>query len=164
MKNLFIFIMFGISLFGTNLKIGDQAPEFSLKNQDGEICYLGKYKGNKLVIYFFPKAFTPGWIKQACGLRDESKKFEDFDITVLGVSYDSESKLKAFKEEYNLPFDLLSDSDKIMGSAYGVNSFYFFPQRKTFLIDEEGMLVHVFDSVNLNSHPEDILSNFNQSE
>tara|TARA_Y100000589_G_C27000979_1_gene566724 strand:- start:597 stop:890 length:294 start_codon:yes stop_codon:yes gene_type:complete len=97
-------------------------------------------------------------------LRDESKKFEDFDITVLGVSYDSENKLKAFKEEYNLPFDLLSDSDKIMGSAYGVNSFYFFPQRKTFLINEEGMLVHVFDSVNLNSHPEDILSNFNQSE
>ena len=60
MRNLFIFTMFSISLFGTNLKVGDKAPEFSLNNQDGEICQLGKYKGTKLVIYFFPKAFTPG--------------------------------------------------------------------------------------------------------
>ena len=156
--------MFSISLFGTNLKVGDKAPEFSLNNQDGEICQLGKYKGTKLVIYFFPKAFTPGWTKQACGLRDESKKFKDFNINVLGVSYDSESKLKAFKEEYNLPFDLLSDSEKIMGSEYGVNSFYFFPQRKTFLIDEKGILVHIFDSVNLSSHPKDILLKFNRNE
>tara|TARA_Y100000590_G_C15334670_1_gene869080 strand:+ start:247 stop:489 length:243 start_codon:yes stop_codon:yes gene_type:complete len=80
------------------------------------------------------------------------------------VSYDSESQLKAFKEKYNLPFDLLSDSEKTMGSKYGVNSFHFFPQRKTFLIDEEGILVHIFEDINLNSHPEDILKKFNQHE
>ena len=64
------------------------------------------------------------------------------------MSYDSESQLKAFKEKYNLPFDLLSDSEKTMGSKYGVNSFHFFPQRKTFLIDEEGILVHIFEDIN----------------
>ncbi len=103
-------------------------------------------------------------MKQACGLRDESKSFEDYNISILGVSYDSEEKLKLFKEEYNLPFDLLSDSKKNMGRDYDVNSFYFFAQRKTFLIDEKGILVHIFDDVNINSHPEDILKIFTKNE
>ena len=140
MKSLLI-IMLSLSLFGTHLKKGDLAPGFSLKN---------------------PKAFTPGWTKQACGFRDESKNFEDLNISVVGVSYDSENQLKLFKDKYSLPFDLLSDPKKIMGSAYGVNSFYFFAQRKTFLIDESGSLVHIFEDVNLNSHPDDILKVFNK--
>ena len=69
-------------------------------------------------------------------------------------------QLKEFKEKYDLEFDLLSDSDKTMGKLYGVNSFYFFPQRKTFLINEEGKLVHIIDSVNINSHANDILEIF----
>ena len=161
MRSLLI-IMLSLSLFGTHLKKGDLAPGFSLKNQDGEICQLNDYSGKKLVIYFFPKAFTPGWTKQACGFRDESKNFEDLNISVVGVSYDSENQLKLFKDKYSLPFDLLSDPKKIMGSAYGVNSFYFFAQRKTFLIDESGSLVYIFEDVNLNSHPDDILKVFNK--
>ena len=78
----------------------------------------------------------------------------------MGVSYDSESKLAEFQKKYNLEFDLLSDSKKIMGDLYDVNSFYFFPQRKTFLIDTNGVLVHIIDSVNINSHADDILSIF----
>jgi len=82
------------------------------------------------------------------------------NISILGVSYDSGIQLKEFKEKYNLEFNLLSDSEKIMGELYDVNSFYFFPQRKTFLIDEDGKLVHIIDSVNIGSHADDILEIF----
>ena len=77
------------------------------------------------------------------------------------MSYDSENALRSFKKKHELNFDLLSDSDKIMGNSYGVNKFYFFPSRKTFLIDESGRLVHVFDEVDLHTHPDDILKFFN---
>ena len=152
--------MLKFSLFSSSLTIGENAPEFSLKDQNGKIRRLSDYKGKKLVIYFFPKAFTPGWTKQACGLRDNYNSFETNDISILGVSYDSQNKLKNFKEEYNLSFNLLSDNKKVMGNLYDVNSFYFFPQRKTFLIDEKGVLVHIINSVNINSHAGDILKIF----
>ena len=152
--------MLKFSLFSSSLTIGENAPEFSLKDQSGKIRRLSDYKGKKLVIYFFPKAFTPGWTKQACGLRDNYNSFETNDISILGVSYDSQNKLKNFKEEYNLSFNLLSDNKKVMGNLYDVNSFYFFPQRKTFLIDERGVLAHIINSVNINNHAEDILKIF----
>ena len=152
--------MLKFSLFSSSLTIGESAPEFSLKDQSGKIRRLSDYKGKKLVIYFFPKAFTPGWTKQACGLRDNYNSFETNDISILGVSYDSQNKLKNFKEEYNLSFNLLSDNKKVMGNLYDVNSFYFFPQRKTFLVDEKGVLVHIINSVKINDHAEDILKIF----
>ena len=152
--------MFKISLFSSSLTSGENAPNFILNDQDGNQHELKHYKGKKLVIYFFPKAFTPGWTKQACGLRDNYSNFILNNISVLGVSYDSESKLSEFKEQYNLEFDLLSDSKKTMGELYDVNSFYFFPQRKTFLIDQNGVLVHIIESVNINSHADDILAIF----
>ena len=136
-------------LFGTSLRLGNPAPHFSLKDQDGKLHQLDDYKDKKLVIYFFPKADTPGWIKQACG---------------LGISFDSKSDLKSFKEKYSLPFDLLSDTEKVMGSAYEVNQYFFFPSRKTFLINEKGILVHIFDEVNLHTHPIDILKVFKDQQ
>ncbi len=152
--------MFKVSLFSSSLTVGGNAPDFTLNDQSGKQHSLETYKGKKLVIYFFPKAFTPGWTKQACGLRDNYTSFIENNISILGVSYDSESQLAGFKEKYNLEFDLLSDTDKIMGKLYDVNSFYFFPQRKTFLINEKGVLVHVMNSVNINNHAEDILAIF----
>ena len=160
MRIILVFLMLKMSLFGSSLKIGENAPNFILNDQDGKQHQLSDYKGKKLVIYFFPKAFTPGWTKQACGLRDIYSDFALNNISVLGVSYDSESKLSEFKEQYNLEFDLLSDSKKTMGELYDVNSFYFFPQRKTFLIDENGVLVYIIDSVSINSHADDILAIF----
>ena len=151
-------------LFGTSLRIGNPAPHFSLKDQDGKLHQLDDYKDKKLVIYFFPKAGTPGWIKQACEFRDEFQNFEDFKISILGISFDSRSDLKSFKEKYSLPFNLLSDTDKVMGSAYGVNKYFFFPSRKTFLINEKGILVHIFDEVNLHTHPIDILKVFKDQQ
>ena len=160
MRIILVFLMLKMSLFGSSLKIGENAPNFILNDQDGKQHQLSDYKGKKLVIYFFPKAFTPGWTKQACGLRAIYSDFALNNISVLGVSYDSESKLSEFKKQYNLEFDLLSDSKKIMGELYDVNSFYFFPQRKTFLIDQNGVLVHIIESVNINSHADDILEIF----
>ena len=160
MRIILVFLMFKMSLFGSSLKIGENAPNFILNDQDGKQHQLSDYKGKKLVIYFFPKVFTPGWTKQACGLRDNYTSFKTNNISILGVSYDSESKLSEYKKQYNLEFDLLSDSKKTMGELYDVNSFYFFPQRKTFLINEEGKLVHVINSVNIDSHANDILEIF----
>ena len=160
MRIILVFLMFRMSLFGSSLKVGENAPSFILNDQDGKQHQLSDYKGKKLVIYFFPKAFTPGWTKQACGLRDSYSDFASKNISILGVSYDSQNKLARFKEEHSLDFDFLSDAEKIMGDLYDVNSFYFFPQRKTFLIDENGILVHIIDSVNITSHAHDILSIF----
>jgi len=94
-------------------------------------------------------------------LRDNYESFKKNNISILGVSYDSEHQLKAFKEKYNLDFNLLSDSKKVMGELYDVNSYHFFAQRKTFLINEDGILVHIIDSVNIDNHADDILKIFN---
>lgn len=98
-------------------------------------------------------------MKQACGFRDEFDKYKELGIAVLGISYDSKDALKAFKEKYGIPFNFLSDSKKVVGKNYGVNRFLF-TSRKTFIIDEQGILIHVIDEVNLNTHPTDILNVF----
>lgn len=164
MRKISPLLLLNVFLFGANLDIGTAAPNFELKDQDGVIHKLNDYKGKKLVIYFFPKAETPGWIKQACGFRDEFDNYKINNISILGVSFDSQSVLKSFKDKYSLNFNLLSDSERVMGNAYSVNKWYFFPSRKTFLIDEGGILVHIFDDVNLHSHPDDILKFFNNKQ
>ena len=98
-------------------------------------------------------------MKEACGFRDESEKYKELGIAVLGISYDSIRSLKAFKEKFNIPFNFLSDSEKVVGKKYGVNKFLF-ASRKTFIIDEQGILIHIFDEVNLNTHPTDVLNVF----
>jgi|TARA_B100000029_G_scaffold144651_2_gene139848 peroxiredoxin Q/BCP len=100
-------------------------------------------------------------VKQACGFRDESQKYEELNIVVLGISYDSKESLKSFREKYRIPFNFLSDSEKVVGKKYGVNKFLF-PSRKTFLIDEDGILIRIFQDVNLNTHPEDVVKAFNE--
>ncbi len=101
-------------------------------------------------------------MKQACGFRDESEKYEELNIVVLGISYDSKESLKSFRAKYRIPFSFLSDSGKVVGKKYGVNKFLF-PSRMTFLINESGLLIHVIEDVNLNTHPEDVLNLFEQS-
>ena len=149
-------------LFSDIPKIGQLAPDFSLEDQDGKLHSLGYYEGKKLVVYFFPKAFTPGWTKQACGFRDESDNYKELGIVILGISFDSKSSLKAFKEKYRIPFNFLSDNKKKVGKKYGVSRFLF-ASRKTFLIDENGILIHIIDEVNLNTHPMDIIKIFEQA-
>jgi len=162
MKRYLIFFLVGIfivSWFGSTPELGKPAPDFSLPDQDGNIHSLKDYRGQRTVLYFFPRADTPGWIKQACGFRDESETFEEYNIAILGVSYDSPGALSTFKNKFKIPFNFLSDDKKETGKEYGVNRI-FFSARKTFLIDENGILIHIIDTVNLHTHPKDILSIF----
>ena len=146
-------------LFGKMPEIGKPAPEFSLHDQNGNLHSLADYKDKKLVVYFFPKADTSGWTKQACGFRDESEKYEALEIEILGISYDPKKALIDFKEKYRIPYNFLSDKNRVVGKKYGVNNFLF-TSRKTFLIDEKGILVHIIEKVNLNTHPLDVLKAF----
>ena len=150
-----------MSIFGKTPEVGEPAPNFVLEDQDGMIHKLEDYKDKKLVIYFFPKADTPGWRKQACGLRDNFSNYEKSNIAILGISYDSINSLSEFKEKYSIQFNFLSDSKKNVGKVYGVN-MHFFTSRKTFLIDEKGILVDVIDSVDINTHASDILALFDK--
>ena len=149
-------------LFGKMPEIGKPAPEFSLHDQNGNVHSLADYKDKKLVVYFFPKADTPGWTKQACGFRDESEKYEALKIEILGISYDPKKALIDFKEKYRIPYNFLSDKNRVVGKKYGVNNFLF-TSRKTFLIDEKGILVHIIEEVNLNTHPLDVLKAFDNA-
>ncbi|MBL7013033.1 MAG: peroxiredoxin [Candidatus Marinimicrobia bacterium] len=101
-------------------------------------------------------------MKQACGFRDAFSAFKDRDIVVFGVSYDSPNALKTFSEKHHIPFTFLSDAEKIAGKAYGVNR-YFFTSRKTFLIEKDGTIGKIFNKVDLDTHPDDVLKFFNYS-
>ena len=139
--------------------IGVQAPDFSLKDQDGNLHNLSDYRGKKLVLYFFPRANTPPCKKQACGLRDKYDSFEKSNISILGISFDPQKRLKGFKEKHNIDFNFLSDNKKEAATSYGVNK-YLFTSRKTFLIDEKGILIKKINSVDVSTHADKILKLF----
>ena len=141
----------------TELKIGDKAPLFSLKDQDNKIHNLSDYIGQRVVIYYFPKADTPGWTIQACGFRDVYDKYKKSNIVVFGISYDRPRSLKKFKKKWKLPFNLLSDSKKEVAVRYGADSSLW-TKRITFVIDEEGKIEKIYRKMNVNTHAEKILS------
>ena len=141
-------------------EIGVQAPNFKLNDQDGNLHSLSDYRGKKLVLYFFPRANTPPCKKQACGLRDKYDSFEKSNISILGISFDPEKRLRGFKEKHNIDFNFLSDTKKETAKLYGVNKF-FFTSRKTFLIDENGILIKRINSVDVSTHAEEVLKLFN---
>lgn len=147
-------------------KIGNMAPAFTLLNQRGEKVSLKDFKGEKnVVLYFYPKAMTPGCTVQACGIRDSEKAFAEADTVVLGVSPDPHSRLAKFRERDNLNFDLLSDEDHATADKYGVwgpkkfmGREYDGIHRITFIIGKDGRLKHVMDKVKTKSHHDDVLA------
>lgn len=148
----------------TTLKDGDKAPSFSAKDQDGNTHSLEDYKGKKLVIFFYPKASTPGCTAQACNLKDNYKALQAQGYEVLGVSADSPKRQSNFKNKYELPFPLLADEDKEVIKAYGVwgqkKNFgreYEGIFRTTFLIDEKGKIEEVISKVKTKEHAAQIL-------
>ncbi len=145
------------------IAIGDQAPEFLLPDENGKIHSLSQYRGQKVVVYFYPKDDTPGCIKEACGIRDDYSSFEENQIIVFGISYDNASSHRKFKKKFDIPFHLLTDKDKSVSKLYGTNGM-FFPSRKTYLIDENGLLLKIYDKVNVLNHAEDILRSFAESK
>ena len=146
------------------LKVGDKAPEFSLLNQDEELISSKKLEGQKYVLWFYPKASTPGWTIQGQGFRDELKSFLDLGIKVFGVSADSVKKQKNFHTKQKFNFDLLSDESHQMLEAFGVWGLkkfmgreYLGIYRNTYIIDEKGFISSVFDKVQTKTHAKDVL-------
>lgn len=157
-------IMLGF-LWGKSMPIsvGDPAPEFSLSDENGKMHSLSQYRGQKIVVYFYPKDDTPGCTKEACGIRDEFSSFVDNQIVVFGISYDNASSHRKFKKKFDIPFHLLSDENKSVSKLYGADGT-FFPSRKTYLIDEDGKLLKIYDKVNVLNHAEDILRTFAKND
>lgn len=148
----------------TTLKTGDEAPNFSALDQDGNTHQLSDYQGKKLVIFFYPAADTPTCTTEACNLRDNYNTFLAKNYAVLGVSGDSQKKQAKFKTKYNLPFPLLADEDKAVINAFGVwgpkkfmGRLFDGLHRTTFIIDERGVIEEVIADVKSKMHSEQIL-------
>jgi thioredoxin-dependent peroxiredoxin len=128
--------------------VGSKAPDFTLPSQSGEMVSLKEFLGEKVVIlYFYPKDGTPGCTKEACAFRDEHEEFGKLDAEVIGVSSDSVESHRRFAEKHDLSFTLLSDEGGKVRKLYGVpKTFGIFPGRVTYVIDEKGVIRHVFSS------------------
>jgi len=148
----------------TTLQEGDQAPNFSAKDQDGNTHQLTDYKGKKLVVFFYPKASTPGCTTEACNLRDHWETFQKEGYEILGVSADTPKKQQNFKNKHELPYPLLADEEKEVINAFGVwgpkkfmGKEYEGIYRTTFVIDEHGKIENVISKVKTKAHAEQIL-------
>lgn len=146
-------------------KIGNLAPAFTLPDQHGERHSLKDYRGQVVVVYFYPKAMTPGCTVQACGLRDSQRELAALNVKVLGISNDPVARLAKFEQKEKLNFTLLSDEDHAVSEAYGVWGLkkfmgreYMGLHRTTFIIDAAGKLRHVMRKVNTKTHHDDVLA------
>lgn len=146
------------------LKIGDKAPELAGTDQNGNPVSLKDYAGKKLLLYFYPKDDTPGCTAEACDLRDHYGELKKAGYEILGVSVDDAKKHTRFIEKYNLPFPLLADIEKQTVENYGVwieksmyGRKYMGIARKTFLINEEGIIERIIEKVNTKAHAKQIL-------
>ncbi len=149
----------------TTLQQGDIAPDFSLPSQDNTPISLHAFRGKKVILYFYPKDDTPGCTREACDFRDQLSHFATANTVILGISKDKPAKHQKFREKYQLPFTLLSDETGDVCAAYGVinkkslfgNTFLGI-ERSTFLIDENGVISHIWRKVKVAGHIEAILA------
>ena len=145
-------------LTDSKLKAGDPAPELKLKDQNGNLVFLRDFAQKKwVVLYFYPKDDTPGCTKEACSFRDESAVFAPFNVQIIGVSVDNAESHKSFAKKFSLNFPLLADPTKKVTKAYGALAFYRLAKRMTFIIDPQGMIRKIFDSVSPQNHVEEIV-------
>ena len=137
-----------------SIQIGDKVPVFTAQKQDGGTFDLNDYLGKPLVIYFYPKDFTPGCTTQACSFRDFYQDFQDLGAEVIGISGDTAASHEAFQSKYKLPFILLSDSDRKIRKAFGVptNLFGLLPGRVTYVVHPDGTVKMVFNSMSAKNH------------
>ena len=153
------------------LQAGDKAPQFALRNQDGDLVCLSDFSGQKLVLYFYPKDNTPGCTRQACAFAAAYGEFQKRGVTVVGVSKDSAASHKRFAEKQNLPFTLLSDPELQAIQAYGVwqekklyGKVSMGVVRTTFLIDENGCVEKVMPKVKPDTNAQEILDALSAAE
>lgn len=154
----------------TTLQAGVAAPDFTLLNQDGESVSLSDFSGKKVLVYFYPKAMTPGCTVQAQGLRDIKAELDAHNVVVLGISIDAVKRLPKFIERDNLNFTLLSDEDHAVCEKYGVWQLKKFMGREnmgivrtSFLIDEQGNIEHVFNKFKTKDHDQVVLNYLNDN-
>ncbi len=143
---------------------GQPAPDFALPDQDGREVRLSDLRGRRVVLYFYPKADTPGCTTQACGIRDRGSDYDAAGATVLGVSPDPVAKVKRFHDKQSLNFTLLADEDHAVADRYGVwveksmyGRTYFGNQRATFILDEDGVVRHVIPKASPKTHDDEVL-------
>jgi peroxiredoxin Q/BCP len=140
------------------LKEGMKAPNFVLQNYNGKQIKLSSFEGKSVVVlYFYPKAGTPGCTKQACGIRDDKTKFKENNIVVLGISVDSRKEIKKFVNEHNLNFPLLSDLKKVVSKKYGVLRDDGKSKRFTFIIDKNGLIAKIIEVKDVSTHAKEVL-------
>ena len=147
-----------------SLKVGDKAPEFSSFNQNGENISLKDFSGKNIILYFYPRDNTPGCTTQACNLRDNYKQLQENGYIVLGVSSDSVKSHDKFIKKHDLPFDLIADEDKSIHKLYGTwiekkmyGKVYMGTARRTFIIDENGMIKEIIEKVKTKEHTQQII-------
>lgn len=148
------------------LKVGDKAPDFSLVDKDGNAHTLADWHGKKIALYFYPKDSTPGCTEQACSIRDNFEDLTEAGITIIGLSKGSKRSKTHFTEKQHLPFPLLLATEDILKS-YNVNgsiSTLFLPKRRTFLIDEQGIIIAIIDKVDTKNHAQQILNGFKNAQ
>lgn len=149
----------------TTLQVGDKAPDFNCADQDGNQHTLADYKGKKLILFFYPKASTPGCTAEACNLSENFSELQNQGYEILGVSADSPKRQSNFKNKYEFPYPLLADEDKAVIQAFGVwgpkkfmGKEYDGIHRTTFVIDEQGVLTQVITKVKTKDHTAQILA------
>jgi thioredoxin-dependent peroxiredoxin len=140
------------------LPIGSDAPNFKLPDHEGVVHRLADYSGSWVLVYFYPKDDTPGCTKEACTLRDNAMDYEAHNITVLGISADSEMSHQKFISKYNLPFTLLSDPDKKVIDMYGAKNEMGGTKRISYLIGPEGIIEKTYADVKPEMHAEEVLN------
>ena len=141
------------------IAVGEQAPLFTMTNQDGNPVSLKDYTGKFVLMWWYPKADTPGWTIEGIGFRDRIQDFEEKNCAVLGVSFDSPADNKAFKEKFDFPYDLLSDGDKRASIRFGASDGS--PgnaSRGSVLIGPEGEIIKAYEKVTPADHPEQVLA------
>ncbi len=159
-KFIFCLITFGLFGCGGNAQSlieGQIAPDFTLEDENSISYTLSDFRGKSpVIIFFYPKAGTPGCTKQACGIRDNISKFKENNIAIFGISVDSKETQRKFKEENNLNFPLLSDEDKSVSKSYDVLNNLGFSSRVTFIIDKEGKITHILRDINISEHADQV--------
>ncbi|MDR3610271.1 MAG: peroxiredoxin [Ignavibacteriaceae bacterium] len=140
------------------LKVGDKAPDFTLQDAFGKSYTLSDYKGKSpVIVYFYPKASTPGCTKEACGIRDDWSKFKENNIPVLGISVDDKPAIKKFVDDYKLNFPLLSDADKKVSKEYDVVGILGFDKRVTFIVDKNSKIADIIEVKDIANHSKMVL-------
>ncbi len=146
------------------LKLGDKLPRLTLKDQDGDNFHFSRVEDKALVIFFYPKDFTPGCTKEACSFRDHYEEFQDLGAEVIGISTDNENSHKKFATKHKLPFVLLSDKEKRARKAFGVKPglLGLLPGRETFVFDKDKKLIHKFNSMGASQHIPEALNSLKE--